>query len=203
MDDALRHLSKNDPVLRQLITTYPKPSFIKHTDYYQELVSSVIGQQLSLAAARAIEGRFKDLFDGAFPTPEQILTVDVETLRGVGFSRPKARYVQDLAQKILDGVVTFDDLDGKSNDEIMNELTQVKGIGSWTVHMFLMFCMARQDVLPIGDLGIRNGVTQLYSLPKQATPDDVTLVAQKNNWRPYESIASWYVWQSLENAPKD
>ncbi len=201
MDDALRHLSKNDPVLRQLITTYPKPSFIKHTDYYQELVSSVIGQQLSLAAARAIEGRFKDLFDGAFPTPEQILTVDIETLRSVGFSRPKARYVQDLAQKIIDGEVTFSDFDHQTNEEIISELIQVKGIGEWTVHMFLMFCIARMNVLPVGDLGIRNGVTILYSLPEQATPDDVTIIAEKNNWRPYESIASWYVWQSLENSP--
>jgi DNA-3-methyladenine glycosylase II len=201
MDDALSHLAAHDPVMKRLIGAYPKPDFIKHANYYQELVDSIIGQQLSVSAARAIEGRFKDLFGGEFPSPEQILTVDVETLRGVGFSRPKANYVQDLARKILDGEVKFDHLDSLTNDKIIAELTQVKGIGEWTVHMFLMFCMARLDVLPVGDLGIRNGVTILYGLDSQATPDDVVRIAEINNWRPYESVASWYVWQSLENKP--
>lgn len=201
MDDALRHLSAHDSVMKRLIAAYPPPTFTQHGNYYHELVDSIISQQLSVKAARAIEGRFKDLFGGSFPSPKQILTVDVETLRGVGFSRPKARYVQDLAQKIIDGEVTFDELDRKSNQRIIDDLTTVKGIGEWTVHMFLMFCMARLDVLPIGDLGIRNGVTALYKLDRQATPEDVVKVAHKNNWRPYESVASWYVWQSLENVP--
>ena len=200
MDEALSHLKSADPVMARLIAQYPRPTFTKHANYYQELVSSVIGQQLSLAAARAIETRFRALFGGRFPTPEEILTVDVETLRGVGFSRPKARYVQDLAQNILDGSVSFIGLDDLSNEEIVAQLTHVKGIGEWTVHMFLMFCMARQDVLPVGDLGIRNGVTKLYSLDNQATPNEVAEIAEQQNWRPYESVASWYVWQSLENS---
>lgn len=201
MDKALTQLSANDPVMRRLIDAYPRPRFIKHENYYHELVSSIISQQLSVSAARAIETRFKTLFDNQFPSPEQILTVDVETLRGIGFSRPKARYVQDLADKIIAGDVRFDTIDDLTNDEIIAELTRVKGIGEWTVHMFLMFCMARLDVLPTGDLGIRNAVTHLYGLPSQASPDDVRAVAEKNNWRPYESIASWYAWQSLENVP--
>jgi len=201
MDEALEHLSKNDPVIKLLIETYPAPTFEKHKNYYQELVDSIIGQQLSVSAARAIETRFKALFNDQFPTPEQILEVDIERLRAVGFSRPKARYVQDLAQKILDGEVQFDTIDDLSNDEIIAELTKVKGIGEWTVHMFLMFCMARLDVLPVGDLGIRNGVTKLYELDHQATSDDVHMIADTQNWRPYESVASWYVWQSLENKP--
>lgn len=201
MDSALEHLATNDPALKRLIETYPAPTFKKHDNYYQELVDSIIGQQLSVSAARAIETRFKALFEDQFPTPEQILQVDIETLRGVGFSRPKARYVQDLAQKILDGEVRFDMIDNQSNQEIIDELTKVKGIGEWTVHMFLMFCVARLDVLPIGDLGIRNGVTKLYNLNAQATPEEVRIIAEKNNWRPYESVASWYVWQSLENKP--
>lgn len=203
MDKALAYLSGNDPVIARLIEAYPKPRFIKHANYYQELVDSIIGQQLSVSAARAIETRFKALFNDRFPTPDQILTVDVETLRGVGFSRPKAKYVQDLAQKIIDGEVRFDTIDELTNEEIIAELTKVKGVGEWTVHMFLMFCMARLDVLPIGDLGIRNGVTKLYGLDEQATPEDVREIAAKNNWRPYESVASWYIWQSLENVPKD
>lgn len=202
MDKALAHLRSNDPVLDGLIQTYPMPSFIPHANYYQELVDSIISQQLSVKAAQAIETRFKALYENEFPTPEQILATDVETLRGVGFSRPKARYVQDLAQKIIDGEVTFDDLDSKTNDAIVQELTAVKGIGEWTVHMFLMFCMARLNILPVGDLGIRNGVTALYELDHHASPDDVRLIAEKNNWHPYQSVASWYVWQSLDNTPK-
>jgi DNA-3-methyladenine glycosylase II len=201
MDKALAHLSANDSALKRLIADYPAPTFERHSDYYRELVDSIISQQLSVKAARAIEGRFKDLFGGQFPSPEQILTTDVETLRSVGFSRPKARYVLDLAQKIVDGEVRFDTIDNLSNDEIIAELTKVKGIGEWTVHMFLMFCMARLDVLPISDLGIRNGITKLYGLDHVASPDEISAIAQKNNWRPYESVASWYVWQSLENVP--
>ena len=201
MDKALAHLRNADSVLAALIDRYPTPSFNKHENYYQELVDSIISQQLSVSAARAIEGRFKALFANEFPTPEQILSVDVETLRGVGFSRPKARYVQDLAQKVLAGEVTFDDLDQKTNQQIIDELTVVKGIGEWTVHMFLMFCMARLNVLPVGDLGIRNAVTNLYGFEQQASADDVRFVAEKNNWQPYDSVASWYMWQSLENVP--
>lgn len=201
MDKPLAHLSANDSVLAKLISQYPPPEFVKHGNYYQELVDSIISQQLSVKAARAIEGRFKDLFDGNFPSPEQILSRDVEEFRGVGLSYAKGRYVQDLAQKIIDGEVQFDTIDSLSNDEIIAELTKVKGIGEWTVHMFLMFCMGRLDVLPVGDLGIRNGVTKLYEFDHVVSPDEVREIATKQNWQPYESVASWYVWQSLENVP--
>lgn len=201
MDDALKHLAKNDPVMASLIAQYPKPKLEKHDHYYQELVDSIISQQLSVKAAAAIETRFKDLFGGKFPDPEQILSRDVEEFRAVGLSRPKARYIQDLAQKILDGEVTFEKLDDMSNDDIIAELVKVKGIGVWTVHMFLMFCMGRLDVLPTGDLGIKNGVAKLYGI-ENPTERDVEIIAEKNNWRPYESVASWYIWQSLDNTPK-
>ena len=197
----LEHLKKCDPVLARLIETHPAPTFEKHTNYYQELVDSIISQQLSVKAARTIEGRFKELFGGTFPSPQQILEKDVETLRGVGLSRPKARYIQDLAQNILDGVVKFDELDSLTNQAIIDELTKVKGIGEWTVHMFLMFCMGRLDVLPTGDLGIRNGIAKLYDLDHVPTPDEVTDIAVNRGWHPYESAASWYIWQSLDNTP--
>lgn len=201
MDKAINHLSKSDPHLMVLVEAYPKPEFEPHTNYYHELVDSIISQQLSVKAARTIEGRFKDLFDGDFPSPEQILEKDVEELRAVGLSRPKARYIQDLAMKILDGEVQFDTLDHLSNQEIIDELTKVKGIGAWTVHMFLMFCMGRLDVLPTGDLGIRNGVMKLYELKTVPEPSEIEAIATKNNWHPYESVASWYIWQSLDNTP--
>lgn len=201
MDDALSHLSKHDPIIGALIRRYPLPQFEKHSNYYQELVDSIISQQLSVKAARAIETRFKDLFGGTFPSPEQIIDKDIEELRGVGLSYAKSRYIQDLARHILDGSVKFDTLDSLSNEAIIAELTQVKGIGEWTVHMFLMFCMGRLNVLPAGDLGIRNGIAKLYQLDHAPSPDEVTLIAKKRNWQPYESVASWYIWQSLDNAP--
>ena len=202
MDDALIHLSEADSRLAKLIETYPRPDFTPHTNYYHELASSIISQQLNVKAAKTIEGRFKDLFGGAFPSPEQILLKDIEELRAVGLSRPKAGYIQDLASKVLDGTVDFSTIDSLSNQEIIDELTKVKGIGDWTVHMFLMFCVGRLDVLPTGDLGIRNGVGKLYDFQSIPTPEEVKIIADKNNWHPYESIASWYIWQSLDNSPK-
>jgi len=199
--EAAEYLSGRDPVLRPVIERTGLCTIRPHENYYQELVDSIISQQLSIHAARSIEKRFRDLFGGHFPTPEEILTTDVETLRGLGFSRAKAAYVLDLAQHVVDGKVRFDHLDALSNDEIITELTAVKGIGVWTAHMFLMFAMGRTDILPIGDLGIRNGVRKLYGFADAPTPQQITDIAMQNHWHPYESIASWYVWQSLDNAP--
>ncbi|HEU4715488.1 MAG TPA: DNA-3-methyladenine glycosylase [Candidatus Saccharimonadales bacterium] len=202
LKEAAAHLSASDPVLARVIAGAPLPDFAPHTDYYRALVNSIIGQQLSVKAAATIKQRFVDLFDGSFPTPEQILGRDIEELRSVGLSRPKARYVQDLAQHIVEGTVRFDTIDQLSNDEIIAELTAVKGVGEWTVHMFLLFCMGRLDVLPTGDLGIRSGIKKLYGMDELPSPDEVRLVAEENDWHPYESVASWYVWHSLDNAPK-
>lgn len=202
LKEAAAHLSASDPVLAQVIASAPLPDFAPHTDYYRALVNSIIGQQLSVKAAATIKQRFVDLFDGSFPTPEQILGRDIEELRSAGLSRPKARYVQDLAQHIVEGTVRFDTIDQLSNDKIIAELTAVKGVGEWTVHMFLLFCMGRLDVLPTGDLGIRSGIKKLYGMDELPSPDQVRLVAKKNSWDPYESVASWYVWHSLDNAPK-
>ena len=198
---AAEHLGKVDKVLRPVIERAGLCTIQPHTDYYQALVDAIISQQLSVHAARAIEQRFRDLFGGHFPAPAEILTTDVETLRGLGFSRAKAAYVLDLAQHVVNGKVRFDHLDALSNDEVIAELTPVKGIGVWTAHMFLMFCMGRSDVLPVGDLGIRNGIRALYGFENAPTPEEITELAAKNHWHPYESIASWYIWHSLVNAP--
>jgi DNA-3-methyladenine glycosylase II len=198
---AIDHLSSHDPILAKIIASYKQPDFMPHNNYYQALVDSIISQQLSVKAAASIEKRFKDSFDGDFPTPEQLLSRDIEQLRSLGLSRPKASYIQDLAQKIIDGTVEFSTIDTLSNDEITTELTKVKGIGEWTAHMFLLFCMGRSDVLPVGDLGIRNGIKKLYDFDHVPTPDEVREVAMKHGWHPYESTASWYIWQSLDNAP--
>lgn len=199
---AATHLAKVDLALAPIIKRAGLPTITPHKNYYQELVESIVSQQLSVKAAATILKRFVDLFAGSdFPTPEQILKVDIETLRGVGLSRQKGSYIQDLALKVIEGTVTFDELDKLSNDEIVKELTQIKGVGVWTVHMFLMFCMGRLDVLPVGDLGIKNGIQKLYGLENTPTPDDITEIAKNNSWHPYESVASWYVWHSLDNKP--
>ncbi len=198
---AAEHLAAADPVLATIIKNIGLATLKAHKDYYGALVNSIISQQLSVKAADAIEKRFLALFDNKFPTPEQILTISADQLRAIGFSYMKANYVHDLARHILDGKLKFESFDKLSNDEIIAELTDVKGIGEWTAHMFLMFCMGRLDVLPTGDLGIRNGVTKLYGLKKAATPEQVIKLAKKNKWAPYQSVASWYIWHPLDNKP--
>lgn len=198
---AAAHLAKNDPVLAPIIAQAGPCTIRPHQKYYQELVDSIISQQLSVKAAATIFKRFKELFGGEFPAPEQILEKDIEELRGVGLSRGKAVYVRDLAQHVVDGKVRFDHLDSLSNEEIIKELTAVKGIGEWTAHMFMMFCMGRLDVLAPGDLGIKNGIQKLYGLDHQPSPQEVVELAEKNRWHPYETVACWYIWKSLDNAP--
>jgi DNA-3-methyladenine glycosylase II len=199
---ASLYLAKADPMLASVIKEAGQPTITPHKNYYQELVESIVSQQLSVKAASTILKRFIDLFDGeGFPTPDQILQKDIEDLRGVGLSRQKGSYIQDLALKVIEGTVKFNHLDVLSNDEIVAELTQIKGVGIWTVHMFLIFCMGRLDILPVGDLGIKNGIQRLYGLDHSPTPDAIELVAKDNAWHPYESVASWYVWQSLGNKP--
>lgn len=199
---AAEHLSRADAVLAKIITGRPAYTVRPSTDYYGALVDSIVSQQLSVKAASSIEQRLKDLFGGSdFPSPEQILAKSDEALRSVGLSRPKIRYIQDLARHILAGELKFDHLNKLSNEEIVRELVAVKGIGEWTAHMFLMFCMGRLDVLPVGDLGIRNGIQKLYDLDHSPTPDEIKEIAKENNWHPYESVAAWYIWQSLDNAP--
>ncbi len=202
LEAARAHLLQHDSVLAPVIAAYGLARLEPHINYYQELVDAIISQQLSVKAARSIERRFCELFGSAdFPAPEQILTKGVDELRTAGLSRAKAIYVRDLAQHVLDGKLKFDEFPHLSNEEITRELIAVKGIGEWTAHMFLMFCMGRLDILPVGDLGIKNGIMKLYNLDTLPSPDDIRALADQNNWHPYESVASWYIWQSLDNAP--
>lgn len=200
---AAKYLSEQDPVLAVVIESADTAKIAPHKNYYQELVDSIISQQLSVKAAATILKRFIELFpERSFPTPEDILLKTAEELRSVGLSKQKVGYIQDLAQKVIDRTIQFDELDASSNDEIISELTKVKGIGVWTVHMFLIFCMGRLDVLPTGDLGIRNGIKKLYGFESLPLPQQIEVLAQDNKWHPYESVASWYIWHSLDNKPQ-
>ena len=197
---GIRHLAASDPVMAGLIERYPAPSFTPHQNYYQELVESIISQQLSVRAAATITKRFVESF-GRFPPPEELLERTPDELRAVGLSYQKASYIQDLARHILTGSVRFGHLDGRSNQEIIGELTAVKGIGEWTVHMFLIFCMGRLDILATGDLGVKTGIRNLYALPHLPTPTEIVRLAEDNGWQPYASLACWYLWKSLDNTP--
>jgi len=199
---ASKYLAGVDPVLVPIIAQAGIPTIVPHKNYYPALVESIVSQQLSVKAAATILKRFLALFPGGtFPTPADILSKDIEAFRSAGLSRQKGTYIQDLAVKVIEGTVTFDHLDSLTNEQVIKELTQIKGVGVWTVHMFLMFCMGRMNVLPTGDLGIKNGMFSLYRLDEKPTPEEMEAIAAKNNWHPYETVASWYIWHSLDNKP--
>jgi DNA-3-methyladenine glycosylase II len=201
LQQAADYVSEHDTLLRPIIAAHGRCLIAPQTDYYGSLVSSIIGQQLSVKAAQVIRTRFLGLFDGHLPTPQQILAVSLETMRGVGLSYAKGRSVQDLAAHIMSGRLSFAHIPDQSNQTIISELCDVTGIGEWTAHMFLLFCVGRLDVLPYGDLGIRNGIRAIYGLATLPSPADVISIAEQRHWHPYESVASWYIWRSLDVIP--
>jgi DNA-3-methyladenine glycosylase II len=203
-DEGVEHLRKADDKLAQVIDDHGPLDLDSRVrgrpeDAYGALLRAIVGQQLSVAAARTIYGRFTDLFGGKTPTPEELLEVDADTLRGVGFSRAKANYVRSLAEHIISGELELDRLDELPDEEVARELIAVKGLGQWSVDMFLIFHLGRPDVLPVGDLGVRRAVERLYGL--EALPSAAELEALGERWRPYRSLASLYLWESLDNAP--
>lgn len=197
---AAKHLAAHDPIMARLIATHSSPHFEKHPRYYEELMSSIISQQLSVKAAATIQKRFIGLF-GHFPTPDEILSTTIDDLRSVGLSRQKAGYIIAIAQHARDNPNLFLRLDQLDNDAIIADLTSIKGVGTWTVHMLLIFCMARLNVLPVGDLGIKRAIERNYELPGLPTPEQVAMIAEQRHWHPYESVASRYLWLSLDNTP--
>ncbi len=161
---------------------------------------SIVGQQLSVRAARAIYGRLLEQFDGTPPTPEQVLERDPEELRAaVGLSRAKVAFLRSLAEHVVGGDLDLNRLDALEDDEVIAELVTVKGIGEWSAHMFLMFQLKRPDVLAVGDLGIRRAVERAYGLPELPSAAELTELAVP--WRPHRTPACLLLWHSLDNAP--
>jgi DNA-3-methyladenine glycosylase II len=199
------HLRRADPVLARLIDDGgPLPegpdSRGRPAEHYGALVRAITGQQLSVKAAAAIWGRLLDRFGGQTPTPDQILADDPEALRvACGFSRAKVAYLRSLAEHVLSGELELDRLTEMPDEEVIRELTAVKGIGEWTAHMFLMFTLHRPDVLPTGDLGVRNAAMRAYGL--DAPPAPQALIELAEPWRPYRTRACLYLWRSLDNEP--
>ena len=198
---ARRLLMRRDPVMRELMRRYGACGLAdsQHADPYKALVHSIMSQQLSSKAAATIARRFVDLFGGTFPTPAQVLAMPAERLRSAGLSGMKVSFIRDLAQRVQDGTLHLDALDTMTDEEVIAELTKVKGIGRWTAEMFLMFRLHRPDVLPVGDLGIVNAMKKAYGLRKPPTPARMMKIGE--SWRPYRSVACWYLWRSLDPIP--
>ena len=194
---ATAHLLAADPVLARVVETVGPLQIGHGGDPYEQLVRAILYQQLAGPAAIAIERRFRALYPDpeAVPTPEQLLSTDLETFCSAGVSRQKAGYLLDLAAKAQAGVVgAF--LADLPDEEVIAHVTQVKGIGRWTADMLLMFCLGRPDVLPVGDLGIKNAVMRLYGHDAHIPVKELEALAEP--WRPYRTAASWYLWQWLD-----
>lgn len=169
-------------------------------DHYGALVRVIVGQQLSVKAARAIHGRLLERFGCRPPTPEEILAQDLEELRAaVGLSRMKVVFLRSLAEHVIDGELELARLDELGDDEVLAELVAVKGLGEWTAHVFLLFQLDRPDVLPVGDLGVRRAIMRAYGLPELPAREEMTRIAEP--WRPHRSTASRYLWRSLDATP--
>jgi len=196
---AIRHLKSVDPTLAAIIDRVgPCRLEPRRTGtHYDALVRSIVFQQLSGKAAGTIHRRFCEIYPGKRPRAEHVLATEDSVLRAAGLSRQKIGYLRDLSGRVADRSLPLAHLGRLSDDAIIEHLVQVKGIGRWTVQMFLMFRLGRPDVLPELDLGVQTAIQRAYGLKKRPTPKDVLRIGEK--WRPYASIASWYLWRSLEN----
>ena len=165
----------------------------------KSLLRALVSQQLSVKAAATIFSRLLALFPGddACPSPEAILQVPLETLRGVGLSRQKASYLHDLSARVVAGTLRLDELDELSDEQVMAALTAVKGVGRWTAEMILIFQLGRPDVLPVDDVGVLRSIQNVYGLRRRPSEKQVLRIGER--WRPYRSIASWYLWAALDN----
>jgi DNA-3-methyladenine glycosylase II len=199
---ACRHLSANDPVLAKVIEAHGTPDLNPHNDHYGELVNSIVAQQLSSRAGNTIWQRVLDLFGGKMPTPAQLIAVDKEKIRACGVSYSKVAYMKDLAQHVIDKRLDLKHVSTMPNDQLIEQLIAIKGIGVWSAHMFMIFGLGRLDILPVGDLGVRKAAMKLYGLRQLPSPERLVKLSKQNSWPPYESIAAWYLWKSLDNAPK-
>ncbi len=166
---------------------------------YRSLIDAIITQQLSGAAADSISKKFQKLYQ-KYPKPIDVINTSDSKLRSAGLSKMKVTYIKDLSEKIQSKELKISSLKDKSDEEVITHLTQVKGIGRWTAEMFLIFSLGRLDVLPVGDLGLKKGIQHLYSMPDLPEKEEIEKIAEK--WRPYRTVATWYIWKSLNQFDK-
>jgi DNA-3-methyladenine glycosylase II len=197
---ARRHLGRRDATLKPLIAVVGPCTLQPTPDGFRALVRSIVAQQISTKAAQSIGGRLEGLLAPKPLTPRGILGLTEEALRGAGLSASKVRSVRDLAEKVHTKAVPLAKLHALDDDEVIAALIPVRGIGRWTAEMFLIFSLGRPDVLPVDDLGLRAAVRDLYRLPD--LPDKNQLASIAEPWRPYRSIATWYLWRSRGFVPQ-
>jgi len=191
----LSHFKQRDPKIANVIQSIGPFRLKRNRNYFVVLCRSIVSQQISTSAAETIYSRFQKLFDGHAPTPERVAGVKDAPLRAAGLSRQKAAYIKDLSCRFLDGTIRPRQLSYLDNEEVVDRLTLVYGIGRWTAEMFLIFSLNRLDVLPVDDLGLRVAVQNIYRM--KARPNAKRLRAIGKKWSPFETIATWYAWRSL------
>jgi DNA-3-methyladenine glycosylase II len=203
-DEAMEALRASDDTMRAIVDAHgPLDLELRQRgrpdDAYGALLRSIVGQQLSVAAARSIYGRLVEQFGGRTPTPQELLDADPEVVRSAGLSRPKVKYLRSLAEHVLSGELELDRIDELGDEQVERELTAVKGLGQWTAHVFMIFHLGRPDVLPVGDLGVRRAVERAYGLEGLPSAEELDRLGER--WAPYRSLAALYLWESLDNAP--
>jgi len=194
---AVKHFLANDVSIYNLMKKFGPILLKKRRHYFKWLCNSIVGQQLSVISAKAIRGRFLQYYNN-LPTPELVSETDFQILRTLGLSNAKAKYIKDLAHQIIKKNISLKKISSKSDDEIISELTKVKGIGTWTVHMFLIFVLGRKNILPIGDLGIKRAIMLNYNLKNLPTSEDIVGISQNNNWSPFNTYACMSMWKSID-----
>jgi DNA-3-methyladenine glycosylase II len=197
---AQRHLARHDPVLKRLMAAVGPCTLRHNPDHFFVLVRAIISQQISSKAAESIGARLAEAVGRKGVTPAGILRTPEEKLRAAGLSAAKMRAVRDLAARVHDGEVRFDGVHELSDEEVIDHLLPVYGIGRWTAEMFLIFSLGRLDVLPLADLGLRAGVRRQYELEEMPHVDTVRQIAEP--WRPYRSVATWFLWRSFGAVPQ-
>ena len=195
MQKALTHLKSSDPILASIIERVGAPQIAYRDPTFEALARSIVFQQLSTKAARTIHGRLEEAAGGKL-TPESIQGLSVGEMRRAGLSKQKMGYIRDLAEHALSGKVDFARLPEMTDEEVIATLTDIKGVGVWTAHMFLIFALRRPNVLAVGDLGVRTAIKRHYK--KRVLPNPASIEKLASNWHPYCSYACWYLWRSLE-----
>ena len=192
-ETARKHLLKSDPVMRGIVKACGPFEMEASGRPYEALLRAVLYQQLAGPAAAAIERRFLAMFGGRIPAPDQLAPMTDEQLRAAGISRQKASYMRSIGEHFASGELSDRKLLRAGDDDVIEMVTRIRGVGRWTADMLLMFCIGRPDVLPVGDLGIQNSMRLAYGLDVLPKPDEMSAIAEP--WRPYRSAASWYLWR--------
>ena len=194
-DDALFVLNK-DKKLKKIISSVGECKIKTISNPFEALVEAIITQQISDSAGKSISKKFKNLFGKKYPTPFDVIKLSRDEIKSVGLSRMKAEYIFDISQMIVDKKLNFKIFKKMSNEDVISELTKIRGIGKWTAEMYLIFALGRLDVFPLGDLGLINGIKKLYNLENPST-DEILKIT--NNWSPYRTIGTWYIWRGVKN----